>query len=89
MDMDHRGKLRRLAALSALWQAVADAEKQSGPVRWRAMGGLEAIDFLHALEKRGEPHPLLAHWMELRATVNANRPGPNLQEQRIRPITMA
>jgi hypothetical protein len=66
-------------------QLVVTARSQADIVMWQRVGGLEAEDFLHAVE-RGLPHPLLAEWQR-RKTEN-RRPGPNLRERHFRRLAV-
>jgi hypothetical protein len=83
MKPEDREQWRELGTLKVLWELVDDAKKKVDVVTWRAVGGPEAEDFLHALET-GRQHPLLTKWEELKATVAANRSAPDLVEQSAR-----
>ena len=84
---EDREELRRLAPPRVLWGFVAAAKEKLDAVVWRAMGGPETEDFLHALETGGQ-HPLLQQWERLKATVTANRPAPGLLEQNTRRLAV-
>ena len=78
-------KARALHALSCLMQLVVTARSQADIATWQKVGGLEAEDFLHAVE-HGLPHPLLSEWQR-RKTEN-RRPGPNLRERHFRHLAV-
>jgi hypothetical protein len=69
---------RRLLAVKCLWEIVAAAKQQVDPVQWRLLGGIEAEDFLDALDS-GRPHPVLRHW-EAQKSIHASRPAPGFRE---------
>jgi hypothetical protein len=87
MKPEDRDEARRLAALNVLWNLLAGAKNKADAVVWRAVGGPEAEDFLHALETGGQ-HPLLQKWEELKATVAANRPAPSLLDRNTRRLAV-
>jgi hypothetical protein len=78
-------RARSLHALSCLMQLVVAARAQTDIVTWQKVGGLEAENFLDALE-HGLPHPLLATWEDVRA--GNNRPGPSLRERQFRRLAV-
>ena len=69
-------RLRELATLKVLWEALDAARKKVDLVIWIAERGYEGEAFLLALES-GEWHPLLRKWKKLNSTVAANRPAPD------------
>jgi hypothetical protein len=78
-------RARALHALSCLMQLVVRARAQTDIVTWQKVGGLEAENFLDALE-RGLPHPLLAAWEDVRA--GNNRFAPSLRERQFRRLAV-
>jgi hypothetical protein len=83
MKPEDRDEARRLVVLALLRNLLAAARKKVDVVVWRALGGPEAEDFMHALETGGA-HPLLEKWRELRRTIAANRPAASLLDQNTR-----
>jgi hypothetical protein len=83
MTPEDREEGRRLAAMYFLWQTLIATKEKSDPVAWHAVGGPEAEAFLHALESGGQ-HPVLRRWEKLMQTVAANRPAPDLTQQKFR-----
>jgi len=82
-DKDQRAQEgRRLLAVKCLWEIVAAAKQEVDPVQWRLVGGIEAEDFLDALDS-GRPHPVLRHW-EAQKSIYANRPAPGFRELQTR-----
>jgi hypothetical protein len=69
-------------ALAVLGELVDAASKRIDVLAWRAMGGPEAVDFLHALQTGGS-HPLLEKWREQRAGFT-HRPVPGLLDRSAR-----
>lgn len=67
---------RALLARRFLWELMEAARKRADPISWVTSGGLEAEDFLAAVEE-GRPHPLLRRWEDRKGTVAANRPAPS------------
>ena len=78
-------RARALHALSCLMQLVVTARAQTDIVTWQWVGGLEAENFLDALE-RGLPHPVLSAWEEAKA--GNSRPGPSLRERQFRRLAV-
>jgi hypothetical protein len=80
MKPEHRDEARRLAAMNFFRQLVIAAKAQADVVTWRSEGGFEGEELFNALASGGT-HPVLRRWEELKATLGANRPGPDLLEQ--------
>ncbi len=78
-------KARALHALSCLMQLVVTARTQTDIVTWQQVGGLEAENFLDALE-RGLAHPLLQEWLERKS--DGGRPNANLRERHFRRLAV-
>jgi hypothetical protein len=83
MKPEDRDKACRLFVLVLLRNLLVATRKKVDVVTWRALGGLEAEDFLDALET-GRRHPLLTKWEELKATVAVNRSAPSQPDQNTR-----
>ena len=58
-------KARALLARKFLWELLAAAKQQVDVATWCKEGGLEAEDFLDAIDS-GRPHPLLRSWKNAR-----------------------
>src|SRR5205085_163858 len=71
-------KARALHALSCLMNFVVAARVQIDIANWQKVGGLEAENFIDALE-RGGLHPLLQEYERRKAA--SGRAGPSLREQ--------
>jgi hypothetical protein len=78
-DADHA---RALHSLACLMELVVTAKQQTDVITWRRVGGMEAEDFLDAIE-RGGSHPLLVEW-EARKT----RPAAGMREEHARRIAV-
>jgi hypothetical protein len=74
-------KARALLARKFLWELLAAAKHQVDVATWCKEGGLEAEDFLDAIES-GRPHPVLRSW------VAANRPAPSRRELHARHLAV-
>lgn len=77
-------RARALHALSCLMQLLVVARSQIDVVTYQKLGGLEAENFLDAVE-RGLTHPLLTEWEKQQS---ANRPGPGLRELHFRRLAV-
>ncbi len=80
-------RLRELATLKVLWEALDAARKKVDVVTWLTERGYEGEAFLLALES-GERHPLLRKWKKLNSTVAANRPAPDPLVRNARRLTV-
>jgi hypothetical protein len=78
-NREDRDQARALLARKVLWELLAAAESQVGPLRWISEGGLEAAEFLERLDA-GRWHPLLKQWWERRKTAN-HRPAASARER--------
>jgi hypothetical protein len=74
-------KARALLASKFLWELLAAAKQQVDVATWCKEGGLEAEDFLDAIDS-GRPHPLL------RSRVAAHRPAPSRRELQARRLAV-
>jgi hypothetical protein len=77
-NREDRDQARALLARKVLWELLAAARSQVGPLRWLNEGGLEAEGFLEALDA-GYPHPLLDAWRHKKRT--AGRPPASARER--------
>jgi hypothetical protein len=71
-NRDDRDRARVLLARKAMWELLAAARSQVGPLVWINEGGLELEDFATCLDT-GALHPWLEEWKQKRGGA-ANRP---------------
>ena len=81
MKPEDRDELCQSLVLALLKNLLVARRNKVDAVTWRALGGPEAVDLLHALETGGS-HPVLEEWRRLRR-IYANRSG-SLLDQTIR-----
>jgi hypothetical protein len=78
-------RARALHALSCLMQLLVVARSQIDVVTYQKFGGLEAENFLDAVE-HGLSRPLLSEWEERRSA--NKRPAPGLRERQFRRLAV-
>jgi hypothetical protein len=78
-------KARAMHALSCLLQLVITARQQTDIATWQRVGGLEAEDFLDAIESGGL-HPLAQYYEARKA--DGGRAGPGLRERHFRRLAV-
>jgi len=76
---EERDWARAQLARKVLGELLHAASSQVGPQRWINEGGLEAQEFLEALDE-GRWHPLLRQWREKRRTA-PHRPRASVRER--------
>jgi hypothetical protein len=80
---DQEDEARTLRAVACLWELLREARNRD-LVRYRELGGLDAEEFLHAVDTGGQ-HPLLRKWEKDKAQ---NRFPPSLHEVNGRRLAM-
>jgi hypothetical protein len=87
-NREERDWARAQLARKVLGDVLHAASSQVGPQRWINEGGLEAQEFLEALDA-GRWHPLLKQWQERRSTAPHRRSASARERQAQRLIVLA